>query len=50
MFHPCVLQGSEDFHIEWLEFVSHFKGEAVMNDRGAGGVAGHCILGVSCNV
>ena len=36
---PMCLQGSKDPHIEWLEFVSHFGGQAVKNDRGAGGVA-----------
>ena len=39
VFHPFVLQGSEDPHVKWLEFVSHFGRQAVKNDRGAGGVA-----------
>ena len=39
VFHPFVLQGSEDPHVQWLELVSHFGGQAVKNDRRAGSVA-----------
>ena len=39
VFHPFVLQGSEDPHVQRLELVSHFGRQAVKNDRRAGGVA-----------
>src|SRR6266481_3978021 len=39
VFGPSILQGSEDPHIEWLEFVGHFRGEAVKDNGGAGSVA-----------
>ena len=39
----CVLDihfaGSEDPHVQQLELVSRFGGQAVKNDRRAGGVA-----------
>jgi len=28
------LQGSEDPHVKWLEFVSYFRGEVVKDDGG----------------
>src|SRR6266481_6075767 len=39
VFGPSILQGSEDPHIEQLEFVGHFRGEAVKDNRGAGSIA-----------
>ena len=39
MFRPFVLQGSKDPHIQQLELVSRFGGQAVKNDRRAGSVA-----------
>src|SRR6266481_3424106 len=39
VFGPSILQGSKDPHIEWLEFVGCFRGEAVKDDGGAGSVA-----------
>ena len=36
---PMHLQGSEDLHVKQLEFVTHFGGQAVKNDKGAGGIA-----------
>ena len=39
VFCPYVLQRAEDPHIKQLEFVSHFWGEAVKNDRGTGSIA-----------
>ena len=39
MFGPSILQGSSDPHVKRLEFVGHFRGEAVKDDRGAGSIA-----------
>ena len=39
MFHPFVLQGSEDPHVQQLELVSRFGRQAVKNDWRAGGIA-----------